>query len=284
MIKVDSLTQAEPTTWIQRARDRVGAVASHLISAPSPELVMYPSVERYRSEIRYTLQGWVGENTPKIIWLLDLVHKELGVTGDIAEIGVHQGMFLLLLAAVRSGDEAVIGLDLFDMQHRNVDSSGSGAREVTESAIQRYYPETADRFSLISADSVMLKPARLEAYFPRPVRLFSVDGGHTREHVLNDLAIAQEVVSAGGVVMLDDFFGPHWPSVTEGFYAYMTGVNRRLAPFLFFENKLYLTTVSDHRAVLDQFAAVLRAAQNGMIDKDEWKTVTVAGFEVLSRG
>ncbi len=87
------------------------------------------------------------------------------------------------------------------------------------------------------------------------IRLFSIDGGHHIEHVINDLSIAQELLCPRGIVLLDDFFGPLWPTVTEGFFEYMKRRNARLAPLLVFQNKLFLTTYSEQPAMLGRYAA-----------------------------
>jgi hypothetical protein len=59
----------------------------------------------------------------------------------------------------------------------------------------------------------------------------------------------------GGILALDDYMSVHWPGVTEGFYRFMQSQNRRLKPFLYFQNKLFLTTVSEHGRCLRQFSA-----------------------------
>lgn len=245
---------------------------------------MTPRIERWRDEIRYRIEGWVGDRTHEIVAVIDRVQRNLAIEGDIAEIGVHQGMLLLLLAAVRRTPERVVGLDLFDMQGLNVDASGQGAHDIAKGAIEQFYPEETDVVTLRSADSMAITTLNLQDYIPRPVRLFSVDGGHTREHVLNDLSLAQLAIVGGGVVMLDDFFGPHWPTVTDGYYAFMATQNRRLAPFLIFQNKLYLTTISDHKRILETFATYLAEHLGEGMHDGLWKYVTLSGFSVLARG
>jgi hypothetical protein len=46
-------------------------------------------------------------------------------------------------------------------------------------------------------------------------RLFSVDGGHSMEVALHDLRLAHSVKVEGGVVMVDDYFDPKFPGVSE---------------------------------------------------------------------
>jgi hypothetical protein len=247
-------------------------------------LFMENKLELYSSQIRFQVEGWVGDQVPALIESIDKTQRDLGVRGDIVEIGVHHGLFMLLLAAVRRDDEKVLAFDIFDRQELNIDHSGSGVRALVEGNIARFYPESQDAFIVRALDSMGVRSADLATLFPRPVRLFSVDGGHTKYHVSNDLNVAQEVVASGGVVMLDDFLGPHWPSVTEGFFHYMTTINRRLAPFLFFQNKLYLTTFSEHALISQGLRKHLDSWVGDEMHQGRWKYVDVAGFQVLSKG
>ncbi len=83
--------------------------------------------------------------------------------------------------------------------------------------------------------------------------------------------------------MLDDFLGPHWPSVTEGFFHFMDSFNRRLSPFLFFQNKLFLTTYSEHKQLSERFRHHLDLVVGNDIHSGLWKYVEIRGFSVLSR-
>ena len=116
------------------------------------------------------------------------------------------------------------------------------------------------------------------------VHVFSVDGGHTINHVVNDLNIAQDVLVSRGCVMLDDFFGRVWPTVTEGFFKFMEGHNRRLAPYLIFQNKLFLTTFSEHESVLSQLRNYLDERIGDEIHTEHWRYSSLCGFKVLCNG
>merc|ERR1711937_1093874 len=96
-----------------------------------------------------------------------------------------------------------------------------------------------------------------------PFRLLSVDGGHNLESVLNDLRLAASVLSPGGIVVLDDISDDAFMEVREGLYAFLCPRRRvngtkcipdlpSLAPFLMLCNKLYLTTPSHHRRILEE--------------------------------
>ena len=275
------MTQPTQTSgWLNRVlggRDRKAAPTE-------AELRVESKLELYRSQMRHQVEGWVGDRVHELIETIDKVQRELDIRGDIVEIGVHHGLFMLLLATVRRDDEQVLAFDIFDRQELNVDHSGAGVQALVEGNIARFYPEAQDAFVVRALDSMSIRGADLPTLFPRPVRLFSIDGGHTKAHVANDLNVAQETLAPGGVAILDDFFGPHWPSVTEGFFRFMATTNRRLAPFLFFQNKLYLTTFSEHAIVSRVMRAHAEAWLGDELNNGSWKTVELAGFQVLSKG
>ena len=55
------------------------------------------------------------------------------------------------------------------------------------------------------------------------VQFFSVDGGHWRDIVVNDLGIAGDAVGERGVIALDDFLHKEWPDVSRGFFDWHRG-------------------------------------------------------------
>jgi hypothetical protein len=58
--------------------------------------------------------------------------------------------------------------------------------------------------------------------------------------------------------------------------------NRRLTPFLCFQNKLFLTTVSEHGSCLQQFRTAIEASCGDEVRSGRWKEVAIAGSNSLS--
>lgn len=229
------------------------------------------------------VEGWLGENVHHVVRIFDDIHQQLGITGDIVEIGVHHGRLFFVLAAAAREAEICYAVDLFDRQDLNVDASGCGSRSTFIQYAEELFPEVLGRLRLVPVDSLALTAASRGDHLPTEgVRLFSIDGGHTPMHALNDLALAQNLLRGGGLVLLDDFFGPLWPGVTEGFFRFMASVNRRLAPLLIFENKLFLSTFSEHDDFLARLERELRRTFGEAFDH-RWKTVELCGFRTLSR-
>lgn len=238
-------------------------------------------IHRFSAEIAGELEGWVAPRQPLMVGLVDAIQRERGVTGDIVEIGVHHGLFTMLLAAVRRDGETVRAFDVFEDQAANIDASGSGSREIFESAIARWYDPA--HFIVTQADSLDMRGAAIGRHLPDPVRLFSVDGGHTRVHAANDLMIANDVMTPGGIVILDDFFAVLWTGVTEGFFDFMRAPGVKLAPLCYFENKLYITTAAEQPDMLVALRAKLDEAIGAEMHNGLWKYIELAGYKALVR-
>jgi hypothetical protein len=72
------------------------------------------------------VDGWLDPASAFIIYQLSKVQNELGISGGVGEIGVHHGkLFILLLLMLKKGERS-FGVDIFDEQNLNIDSSGKG--------------------------------------------------------------------------------------------------------------------------------------------------------------
>lgn len=228
------------------------------------------------------IEGWVGDRVHQIVDFVRRDHDAHNIQGDIAEIGVHHGKLLYIMAAAARSDDAILAIDLFGQQDLNIDHSGSGDRATFERYADDFFPDLKRQIKILEGDSMSLRASDLRSLMKHDrIRLFSVDGGHNPEHVVNDLNIAQELIAPRGVIMLDDFFGYMWPSVTEGLFRYMSTANIRLAPFLIFQNKLFMTTYSEHESVLTSLRAYLDEVVGNEIHTN-WGYGKICGFSVLA--
>ena len=78
------------------------------------------------------------------------------------------------------------------------------------------------------------------------VRYISIDGGHTRNHVMHDLYTAESIISEDGVIIVDDFLHPHWLGVTDGTIEFISR-GTSIVPFAIGYNKLYMCKLSSHK-------------------------------------
>ena len=219
----------------------------------------------------------------QIVNVIGTILDTNGVYGHIAEFGVHHGLFLFLLNTLRNDDEVCFAIDVFDEQRLNVDCSGRGSLSVFLSHVETLMASERRSFRVVQRDTTSFSIIDIVNLFGKKgVKFFSIDAGHTVQHACNDLTLAQEVLVSGGVIALDDYMSVHWPGVTEGFYRFMHFQNRRLKPFLFFQNKLFLTTVSEHGLCLQQFRTAIEATCGDEVRSGRWKDVEIAGSNCLS--
>lgn len=208
----------------------------------------------YRADAMINVHGWLSSKVVDVLELACTYQQEKGIRGDALEIGVFQGRFFLALMAAIEIGEVAVAADIFDDQTLNIDGSGAGSdtyRAFTDN-VSKFAPDP-DALRVLVGDSMVLRPEDVLTHSDgRKFRIISVDGGHTAEHVMNDLGLASQVIVGGGVIFLDDFLNPHWPGVHEGYVRYMLHANRNLAPVIYADNKLLLTTIA-HQPQMVQF-------------------------------
>lgn len=201
------------------------------------------------------VEGWVHGGLGRYVGLLGHVLRDRGVRGNIAEIGVYHGKFLIALAHLLEPGGKVTGFDVFDDQSRNIDGAGEGNLATVQAHVAKYGPAGVD-FRWVKADSSALTPTeKMDVARERgPMKVFSVDGCHTREHTITDLYTAQDFLCPGGVLILDDMFQPHWPGVTEAMQEFTRSGTSRLRPFFYAHHKIFLTGFGWHAEYLHAFA------------------------------
>jgi hypothetical protein len=98
---------------------------------------------------------------------------------------------------------------------------------------------------VVRADSTTLTPEDVLARLNRRPRIVSVDGGHTPEHTIADIKLAQAVLDPAGIVFVDDITNPHWLGVVEGVITYLRQ-QPPIWPVAVGCNKLLLCPISVH--------------------------------------
>ncbi|MGO9436329.1 MAG: class I SAM-dependent methyltransferase [Terracidiphilus sp.] len=184
----------------------------------------------------HLVKGWLFPGAPEAILLLSEAQRHTGLSGGAAEIGVHHGKLFILLYLLGEQDEAAVAVDLFSQQELNLDRSGEGDLERFKRNLERH-ADTA-RLVVHEGDSKRLAGPRLIELGRGPLRLISIDGGHTSEITAHDLATAEEALAEGGIVILDDCFKEMWPGVSDGVHRFFSQP-RSIQPFAIGSNKTF---------------------------------------------
>jgi hypothetical protein len=199
----------------------------------------------------HDVEGWVFVELVDYLKCIAHFQREAKIAGNIAEIGVHHGKLLIALSHFANPAEKCVALDVFENQAANIDGSGRGHLVKFRENVDRFAPPGVE-FIVVQADSLALTEVeRFEiGHKHGPFRIFSVDGGHTVEHTLNDVKLAQSMLADGGVVMLDDYYNQHWPGVHEGVGLFYAHGSPRIKPFMYAHNKLFFSGIAYHERYL----------------------------------
>ena len=180
-----------------------------------------------------------------LLWSLSSMQRELGLKGSIGEIGVHGGLFFIGLAHMAAQDESLWACDVFDDQEKNIDGSGYGNYD--------YFLQKCKEFGISQSQIHIFRgsSAELDINFSEmegisKFRIFSVDGGHTRQLTFNDLTIAASNLIEGGIIVLDDVTNLQWPGVIDGFLSWLVLFPEDFAPFFVGHNKVFLCHAAFH--------------------------------------
>jgi hypothetical protein len=217
------------------------------------------------------VKGWLVSGAAEAIVALSAEQRVCGLSGGVSEIGVHHGRLFILLNLLCVGDERAVAIDLFSHQDLNVDRSGAGDLERFKRNLRRH--GDAERLVLHEGDSTQLSSAQLVELARGPLRITSIDGGHTAAITAHDLATCEGALMDGGIVVLDDCFNESWPGVVDGVHAYFSQP-RRIVPFGIGANKTFFC----HREHAARYAAVLKKLDARAVERD-FLDATVVCFE-----
>jgi hypothetical protein len=199
------------------------------------------------------VQGWCSRTTAEIAGDLLGYAQTRGIRGGACEIGVFHGKFFIALANA-VGEDRSLAIDIFDDQTMNVDGSGGGFEGLQETFRQNVtrFCGRPDLVIEMARDSLAIGPSEVLSIIEQfsAFQVFSIDGGHTPEHVINDYGIAAQVTHPGGFIIFDDIFNALWPGVIEGVARLFLFSRPKFVPLCIGFNKLIATGLAHHREYL----------------------------------
>jgi len=230
--------------------------------------------QKYSQTGYQQVEGWAQPQVFPVLKLINLYQRESKLEGDVAEIGVHHGKFFIGLHNCLAEGQISLAIDIFDDQRFNVDHSGSAnlQRFLDNMNVHAFEP---DRCVRLPGDSLSLRQQDIVQVAPRPVRtrIFSVDGGHTPEHTINDIEVAISLCHGHAVIFVDDYYNPHWPGVHIGVARFYDRSYPSFVPFGYVRDKLMLTSLTWHKTYFDLLV-------NHCKDQPHFKAVSMFGHRV----
>ncbi|NJO23178.1 MAG: class I SAM-dependent methyltransferase [Sphingomonadales bacterium] len=172
------------------------------------------AVDEYLNAGYATVVGMSSRFAAAVACGLMRIQTDLGVKGPVAEIGTFEGRFFIALAHALADGEKALGIDLFDWPNPEV------IDRFEANCAKHGVP--AEKRITWRADSRDMKPDDLLAKLGgERVRLFHVDGEHSRHALMRDLELATAVLADGGVIVLDDMLHPGYPTLMVAVQDYL---------------------------------------------------------------
>jgi Methyltransferase domain len=196
------------------------------------------TLTEYSRRGKKCVEGWFQRIDAEIFSTLLAYQNTRGIAGGCCEIGVHHGKSFIPLCLSLNAHELALCIDIFEDQTRNLDQSGCGDRETLFANLKRFGIHLS-RIRIIDESSENVSFDRIIREVG-PVRFFSIDGGHWKSIVQNDLALAGGSLVQGGVIALDDVFRTDWPEVSFALASWLERGKAKIVPFACGTNKLYL--------------------------------------------
>jgi predicted O-methyltransferase YrrM len=173
----------------------------------------HPAVDAYLRDGYHSVVGMSSRFAAAVTARLMRIQTELGVTGPVAEVGTFEGRFFIAMAHALEPGEKAVGIDLFDWPNPEViDRFHANCRKHGVSDEKRV---------TLKADSRTMTPQDVLAAAEGKLRLFHIDGEHSRAALGRDLALAKAVMADGGIIVLDDMLHPGYPTLMVAVQAFL---------------------------------------------------------------
>lgn len=175
----------------------------------------HPAIDRYLAEGYAAVPGMSSRFSAAICGHILRRQTELGIGGNIAEIGTFEGRFFIAMAAGLGPGEHAYGFDTFAWPDEGVLARFRGHCERHGLAPERY--------TAIRRDSRTIAPgsALTALVGDTPIRFFHIDGNHGLDSLSHDLMLAHEALHPQGVMCLDDMLHPEFPFLIVAVHNYL---------------------------------------------------------------
>jgi predicted O-methyltransferase YrrM len=173
----------------------------------------HPAIDLYLAQRYERVRGMSSRFAAAICGHLIRRQTELGIRGDLVEIGTFEGRFFIAMALGLASGEKALGIDRFDWPDAGIES-----RFHANCAAHGVAPE---RYISCKADSREITSDELRQQLGgQPVRFVHIDSHHSRECLTNDLELTTPLLHRDGIICLDDMLHPGYPMVITAAFDY----------------------------------------------------------------
>ncbi|MFN4142964.1 class I SAM-dependent methyltransferase [Aestuariivirga sp.] len=164
--------------------------------------------EAYKTfrEAARPVEGWFTDEAAAIWDCLLTYQRSAGVSGNLLEIGVWKGKSALLSVIHAQPNDIQLLVDPLDLKEAlsHIRRTRPNAKVDVFRGISRHLRKHSEYRNMLSS-----------------FRWIHIDGRHSAQDVDVDLRLADDLLSDDGIVVLDDFFTPNYPQVTQAVFHYM---------------------------------------------------------------
>lgn len=172
------------------------------------------AADRYLADGFRSVPGMSSQFAAAIACGLMRIQTGMGVAGHVAEIGTFKGRFFIALAHALAPGERALGIDRFDWPDASV------LERFEENC--RSHGIGPERRITWKGDSTSLSPeALIDRLDGGRVRLFHIDGEHSRDALSRDLEVATATLASGGLIVLDDMLHAAYPTLIVAVHDYL---------------------------------------------------------------
>jgi hypothetical protein len=178
---------------------------------------MTPSFLQTYLQAFHRIDGWFSYDASLLFLAYAQLNAGHGISGDVLEIGVYQGLSAITVAHLRGAARRMTAIDMFETRVTDAAyGSGETYRQLFENNMRAFH-EPLDFLDIVTGASGELKAND----FSRTFSFCHVDGGHSPQETFADLEFASQILIPGGILALDDYFNPQYPGVCEGAIQFM---------------------------------------------------------------
>ena len=210
------------------------------------------------------LEGWFFPPDMLSLAVLNDIHSQSKIKGNIVEIGVYKGKSFSFLSHLIKENETLFGYDTFPEDYY----------ESTKLALEKYGASV--KFELIKADTSELNDDDIKAKIDgKVIRILHIDAGHEYHEVLHSLLSFSPYVMDAGIIVMDDYQDPEFPGIEAAVLDFcQIDKPRRFIPFFSGRNKIYLCS-----------ARLAKSYQQSILTSEDFKDSTrctiVRDFAIL---
>ena len=202
----------------------------------------------------FNMNGWFSPASHGLFsFFLDFQNKN-NISGNMGEIGVWEGKSASIICKYCRDEESVVLIDPIIANNK----------EIILNNINIIGSKIPKKLILCNIISEKFDSLKNELHLEKSLRFFHIDGCHTATNVYSDLELADKLLSNDAVLVVDDFFNPIYPQITESLYRYLFINPYKFRLFLGAFNKAYLCRAGSY---YKYYSYCLENLQRDMVSK-----------------